>query len=332
MRFPPRLPTESLSARAVAAGLLLASVLLPISCRLNDAKDEAYFDLEADASLVRYSRVTVELQDSSGTRKAILFDDSLSSVARLRRLPAGSYRGGAARIVILAYRDGRPVYRETRVYDGRTQTVASVDIFLGPFGPEEPVPVTIQPRAPTLSSRMPDTLVSIRDSVALWAEAFDADGDLSGFGLDCDGDGRFEDSGMVQGPRAGILRGRRFADSGYHACLLKVWDKGGRSVQGRLGVRVEWDPPRADAGGDTVVTAGSQILLHARGDDLFGPIVTREWKIGTKPFAPITQQETLQDAPLEPGELVCILRVTDSDGLTGQDTLLVTVIPRTGNP
>lgn len=331
MRFPPRLPTDAFPARA-AAGLLMASVLLPISCRLNDAGDRAYFDLEADSSLTRYSRVTVELQDSVGTRQAILFDDSLSSVGRLRRLPAGSYRGGAARIVIQAYRDGHQAYRETRLYDGQSQTVASVDIFLGPFGPEEPVPGSALPRAPVLASRMPDTLVSIRDSVTLWAEAFDADGDLSGYGLDCDGDGRFEDSGTVQGPKAGIIRGRRFADSGSHACLLRVWDRGGRSVQGRLGVRVEWDPPTADAGRDTVVTAGSEILLHARGDDLFGPIVTREWKIGSKPFVSITRQETVLQAPLEPGELVCILRITDSDGLTVQDTLLVTVIPRTGNP
>ena len=336
MRFPPRLPTDLLSAgdaaRIVASGLLLVAVLAMASCTPSGSEDEVYFSLEADPDLTRYTRVTIVLQDSVGVPLSILFDDSLASVDRLRRLPAGSYRGGAARIVILGYQAGRPVYRETRVYDGATQTVASVDVFLGPFGPADADPGPVPSKLPVLASIMPDTLVSIRDSVFLWAEAFDADGDLAGYGMDCDGDGRFEDSAAMQGSRTAINRVRRFADSGSHACIVRIWDKGGRSAQARLGIRVEWDPPSADAGKDTTVTAGSQILLHARGDDKFGPVVTREWRTGSKPFVPVSQQESVQAAPLEPGTLAYILRITDSDGLSTEDTLLVTVIPRTGNP
>lgn len=314
--------------------LLLASALVMPSCRLGEADEEVYFDLEADSALVAYGKVVVELQDAAGNPEAILYDDSLPSTDRLRRLPAGPYRGGPARIVIRAYRGGRQVYRETRVYDGDSQRVVSVDIFLGPFEPGEPgkAPAGRGPLPPVLASFMGDTVVSIRDSVTLWAEATDGDGDLAGFALDCDGDGRYEDSAGAAGFKASILRGRSYADTGRQGCLVKVWDKGGRFDQRRLGVQVEWDPPTADAGRDTAVLAGTTILLHARGEDGLGPVVSREWKIGSKPFFPVTQQETAHQAPLEPGLLVCVLRITDSDGIPAEDTLLVTVMPRTGLP
>jgi hypothetical protein len=46
----------------------------------------------------------------------------------------------------------------------------------------------------------------------------------------------------------------------------------------------------------------------------------------------VTQQETVQKAPAEAGELPCILRVIDSDGLADLDTMIVTVIKRTLPP
>jgi hypothetical protein len=325
--------TRRLPAFAGSA-LLLAAILLQ-ACRIEGPAEEVYFDLEVDSVLTGYGRVTVALQDSLGSPLAVLFDDSLASPGALRRLPAGPYRGGAARLVIQGYAEGRPVYRETRVYDGRTGRVSAVDIHLGPFppsGPGEFDPVQNPPRPPVLVGFLADTVVSIRDSVELWAFAEDPDGDLRGWSMDCDGDGRFEDSAAVSGGRASILRGRRFNDSGAHRCVLVVRDRGGREARANLGVRVEWDPPTADAGEDTTVVEGTRILLHARGEDRFGPIVTREWKIGDLPFRHVPQQETTHEAPAGPGELVCILRVTDSDGLQALDTLRVTVIPRTQTP
>jgi hypothetical protein len=321
--------------RAFAARSFLPAALLLTACRLEGPSEEVYFELEVDSVLTGYGRVTVALQDSLGSPLAVLFDDSLASPGVLRRLPAGPYRGGAARLVIHGYADGRPVYRETRVYDGRTGRVIAVDIFLGPFpssGPGVTDPVQNPPRPPVLVGHLADTVVSIRDSVELWAFAEDPDGDLRGWRMDCDGDGRFEDSASVSGGRASILRGRRFNDSGAHRCILAVRDEGGREARVNLGVRVEWDPPTADAGEDTTVVEGTRILLHARGEDRFGPIVTREWKIGDQPFRHVPQQETIHEAPSVPGELDCILRVTDSDGLQALDTLRVTVIPRTSPP
>lgn len=318
-------------ARARAAGLWAAALLLA-ACGLHRPEEEAWFDLEADPALAGFSRVTVALHDSLGNFRATLFDDSLASPDALRRLPAGPYRGGPARIVIEGWRGGRPVYRETRVYDGEAQKVLAVDIYLAPSLIDSPATGPLPPRDPVLEALAPDTVISIGDSAGLWAQVADADGDLRAYGMDCDGDGIFEDTGSLGGSRATLRLGRRFADSGTYACRLEVRDAGRRKASGRLTVRVERDPPVADAGADTTVAAGTRILLHARGRDRFGPIVFREWKIGARPFTPVAQQETVLEAPSEPGVLPCILRVTDSDGLTALDTLLVTVIPRTPSP
>jgi hypothetical protein len=40
----------------------------------------------------------------------------------------------------------------------------------------------------------------------------------------------------------------------------------------------------------------------------------------------------VQRAPSQPGILTCILRITDSDRLVAEDTLLVTVIASPGDP
>jgi hypothetical protein len=320
------------SARLLSA-MLLAGGLLAVACTLEEPEDRVYFDLEADPAWVGYSRVTIQLQDSLGLPLATLFDDSLESTDRLHRLPAGPYAGGSARIVIHGFGpDGRPLFRETRVYEGETQSVAAIDVFLGPFGTDSAAPAPVAPRPPVLAAVMADTTVSIRDSVSLWAQVTDADGDLAGWALDCDGDGKYEDSAAISGGRAEFKRGRRFMDTGSHGCGLRVRDRGGREVRGRLAVRVELDPPTADAGQDTTVTVGTLILLHARGVDRFGPVVSREWKIGSKPFVRVPQTETVEEAPATPQVIICILRITDSDALSTQDTLVVNVIPRTSPP
>lgn len=296
---------------------------------MNGAEDgESYFSLEAAPSLTGFRKVTVQLSDTLGNLKATLYDDSLPSISRLGRLPAGPYRGGYARITILAYRGNLLAYREIRIYDGTRQKVLSVDIFRDENIPLDTLPVTGKParQAPTFAFLPGDTVVSIRDSVPMPAEAVDQDGDLAGYTWDCNGDGRPEDSAALDGYRATIRFGRVFADSGTRSCRLRVWDKDGRTIQADVKVRVLQDMPAGNAGRDTTVVVETRINLHARGEDGFGPIVTREWKIGSGEFKHMTQQETSIMAPAAPGDLVCILRVIDSDGLIGLDTMVVKVV------
>src|SRR5690606_36313652 len=113
----------------------------------------------------------------------------------------------------------------------------------------------------------------------------------------CGEGGNFRDSAFLSGRHAAIRIGLRFADPGTRLCSVRVWDGEGGSIRKEVRVQVELDPPWADAGTDTLVAAGSEILLHARGEDGFGPIVTREWNIGDGGFVAVPRQETAFRAP-----------------------------------
>ncbi len=335
MGVPAARVTASGRARALGCGVFrlgaAAALLAALCCGCMTSPDpnDAYFRLEADPGLVRYHKITVRLSDSLGNVQATLYDDTLPSLDRLIRLPGGSYHGGKVYITILGYQGARLAYRETRLYDGRNQEVISLEVILidPAADPQPQAPADSGPKAaPTLTAFPNDTAVSIRDSVPLPAEAADADGDLAGYAWVCDGSARPQDSATVDGYRAKIRFGRAFAEAGTHVCVLKVWDKQGKSASAKATIRVLTDVPSADAGADTTVIVESAILLHARGEDGFGPIVSREWKIGSSEFKPIPQQETSILAPATAGDLVCILRVTDSDNLIAMDTMVVKVV------
>lgn len=321
-----------------------SAAMMFMACLNGGEGERAYFRLEADPVLLTYERVTIRLADTSGRVRATLYDDSLPSLAKLSRLPAGAYRGETVLISILAYRDGRLAYRETRTYDGRAGKALAVEISLEDApetaGPEagsgsDPAPVplpgsaTVAKPAPTLVFRQGDTLVSIRDSVILDLDAADSDGDLAGYSWDCGGDGNAQGTSSISGRHAKIRLGLRFMDPGLRICVVSAWNRNGGAIRKEARVQVELDPPWADAGNDTTVAAGAAILLHARGEDGFGPIVSREWNIGDVGFVAVPRQETSIVAPSGPGPLMCILRVMDSDSLFALDTMMVTVVPLT---
>jgi hypothetical protein len=329
--------------------IILATALLLISaCTLNDTPASGtYIQLEAAPQLTNYSRVTIVLADSLGNSPDTLYDDSLPSLNRLRSLPADGYKGGKALITINGYHDKDLVYAETRLYDGQRQEVLSLDISKNvPIivatgivpatgtntGNNAGVPATvIVAHEPGFMEFPGDTTLSINDSVSLSAEAYDQDGDLAGYAWECNGGKISQDSGAIEGYRKKISAGVRFTREGDYSCTMRLWDRAGKRAQGIRAVHVKFDQPVADAGKDTTVEVDSKILLHGKAWDGFGPIVSRGWKIGSKPYEPISQQETVISAPSVPGELICILTAFDSDSLSASDTLVVKVIPRPGD-
>ncbi|MFC1586002.1 cadherin-like beta sandwich domain-containing protein [Fibrobacterota bacterium] len=86
------------------------------------------------------------------------------------------------------------------------------------------------------------------------------------------------------------------------------------------------NPPVADAGNDTTVIVNQPINLHAAGTDDNGTIEKMEWKINDGQFMTASRQDTSFFAPAEPMVYTCILRITDNDGETGLDTVVVTVV------
>lgn len=319
------------AARILPPLAALCSVL-SVSCIHNQEQPDAYLKLEAGAGIMSYQRVAIRMSDTLGRNPFTLFDDSVTSLGRLGRLNAGPYRGGKVLISIEGYSASILVYREVRLYDGASQKVMSIDVAktdsqsVLPIGTDTVLTVKPVRHAPDFAVFPGDTIVTIRDSVPLVAEAVDMDGDLAGYAWDCNGDGKPEDSSALAGSRAKIRFGRAYPDSGTRFCDLKIWDKAGQSAQRRVRIQVLLDPPVADAGDDTIVVVGTTIHLHARGQDGYGPVAYREWKIGSNEYKHMANGEWSTLAPTTPGDLVCILRLTDSDGLTGYDTMVVRVI------
>jgi hypothetical protein len=332
------LPAFSAAVHSASFATLFATICAALatvvfmSCINNEDRPEAYLSLQTGADIMTYQRVAIRMSDTLGRNPITLFNDSVSSMARLGRLNAGPYRGGKVRISIEGYRASILVYREIRLYDGASQKVMSVDVARGdslvviPVGPDTGLTVKPVRHLPDFAAFPADTLVTIKDSIPLPSEVTDADGDLAGYTWDCNGDGKPEDSAALAGYRVKIRFSRTYPDSGTRFCVLKIWDKEGQSAQRRVRIQVLLDPPVADAGHDTVVVVGTAINLHANGEDGYGPVVSREWKLGSSEYKPMTQGEWSTLAPTAPGELVCILRLTDLDGLTDYDTMVVTVI------
>jgi hypothetical protein len=187
--------------------------------------------------------------------------------------------------------------------------------------------VKVTNSAPRIDSALaaPAT-VSIKDSVSFSAIASGSGAALRSFAWDFDGDGKADQSGDLAGDRAKVQGGFRYGAANTYKAVLLVTDAEGASVSSLITVKVVLDRPSADAGPDIAVAPGATVRLQGRGTDTLGRIVLREWKIGTGSFAPAPDSGTVTfTAPLTPGDVVCVFRVTDDDSLTAEDNLKVTV-------
>lgn len=349
----PRPPARSpgnrhspLLALGFALGLM-ASGLGVIGCQaMGENGESAYFRVDGDSTWESYQRLVVVLATPQGKILDTLFNDSVADLNALTYLPAKNYQGGRVLIGIYGYRQGALVFSQGRDFDGESQIVTVIRdtlpapiagvIALGgnvPVTPAEsiatqdsgkttPPPVTGTP--PKILAISTDTTVSIGDWVPLFAQVQDGSSRLSFAGWDYGNDGRFDDSAPMPSTTLRFTGKAKFKDPGKYACRFQIRTALGKA-EAKINVTVLLDPPVADAGRDTSVLAGSTLILHANGKDGFGPIAKREWQIGDQAFQVVTQVDTRVPAPASPGSMPYVLRVTDSDGLTAVDTVLVTV-------
>lgn len=192
------------------------------------------------------------------------------------------------------------------------------------------VPVDIGNQAPEITLLRRDTVISIKDSIPMPAEARDVDGKVAWIGWDYEGDGRFDDTsagetaGQSAGGSAGF--GHRYLEAGTYAAVFRAVDDNGKASQDTARIKVELDAPVADAGPDRTVTAGAGFDFSVKGTDGFGPIAKRELRLGSGEFVSLSSQDTVLTAPSQPSVIPIIVRVTDDDGLSDTDTALVTVV------
>ena len=122
-----------LTLRAVRRVLNLSLFLVVFifnACQINNTPISAtYLRVEGNAKLLTYSRVVITMGDSLGNMHDTLFNDSLSSLDKLNRLPVENYNGEKTTLGINGYYQKILAYSEKRFYDGKTQKVLSLDII-----------------------------------------------------------------------------------------------------------------------------------------------------------------------------------------------------------
>jgi hypothetical protein len=190
------------------------------------------------------------------------------------------------------------------------------------------VQVDIGNQAPEVTAIRYDTVISIKDSIAMTASARDVDGKVVWYGWDYDGNGVFDDSAASSDSSVEVAMGHRYPDAGLQLAIFKAKDETGKTRLDTVRVKVELDRPVADAGEDVTVTVGASVSLHLDGNDKFGKIEKREVRFhgsGTG-FHELSKPDTTITAPAEPGTYLVVLKVTDDDDLIDVDSMYVNVI------
>lgn len=191
--------------------------------------------------------------------------------------------------------------------DGEIQASRILKITLKRIGP------------PPVADAGQDTAVSIRDIVNLRGGTTGAANPLLIWAWDIGNTGKFiKTSRGDTSIQVGVT-----ADSAF-LCVLKVNDPYGRESRDTMQIRITDNPPKAFAGNDTLVGLIESKTLIGKGQD-DGRIAKYEWDIGNKgTFNESPDGRALLSAQGQlPVDFTCVLRVTDDDGHSGLDTIVV---------
>ncbi len=111
---------------------------------------------------------------------------------------------------------------------------------------------------------------------------------------------------------------------GTHTLTLSVTDDDGATGSDTVVITVVATnhPPTADAGSDTSITIGGAVTLTGNGTDSDGSIVAYQWREGSVILA---DTATLSYTADTVGTHTLTLSVTDDDGATDEDTVVITV-------
>lgn len=171
-----------------------------------------------------------------------------------------------------------------------------------------------------------DTVVSIKDSVPLIAKVHDLEGKVVSVGWDFENDGKFDDTLKNDDSLAEFKSGHRYDKEGEYLAVFKAVDDNGKARLDTVKIKVLLDPPVADAGKDTTVIAGTPVKFTVGGKDSLGTLVKRELKVGAGPFVTLSKKDTSITLPGDSGKVTCVARVTDDDGNSDEDTMVVTIV------
>lgn len=283
-----------------------------LGCHL-EPEEETYLEVLADTSWLAHDSVSVLLADSTGRTLEVLRHGPLDSLEQLERLEVRKFSGGQTVLVLIAYQDGLAVLRETRTYDGRSQTTVErkVEKDLSELNPG---------KAPKLDLG-PDTLLLYRGgSTAVLKPAPAASWE-----------GKFLDWSTSDAGVAVVSRG---VVTPVGPGTARIRARSGNS-EDSVTVIVAIDAPVLWAGSDTLVLAPATLAFRVRVTQEHGSIALFKWSLdgdtawddSLRGF-PESQATLITDVRrfTLPGQYLLLFLVEDGEGNQTRASRMLTVI------
>jgi hypothetical protein len=185
---------------------------------------------------------------------------------------------------------------------------------------------------PPILQHIPDTTISIRDSLYISSIANDSNGTVQKYLWAVNNDTQTDTTDSNSHLFV-------FMESGINKLIVKaIDDDGAISTADTTIVNVLQDCPVVNAGNDTTVTIRDTVFLKGTTRDSYGNITETQWIIGNTKLIFKNKIDTFFIAPSNSQMIPCTLKVTDDDGNNSiaiknvriiQDIPLVTASPDT---
>lgn len=217
-----------------------------------------------------------------------------------------------------------------RVKGRRTGTTWLIAVAKADSAVRDSIPLQItgeNPPPPSVQGFGPDTVISIRDSVAFTATLAAGNGALQSWSIDFEEDGRIDASDDLEGTTYNWKLGRVFASEGNYVLRLEVANDQGETAFDTVRVEVLRDVPVAAAGGDSVSKMGLEVSFNGEASQRFGTIVMWKWDFngdGTWDDSSATKKTFTHKYTAE-GEYTAKLLVRDDDGNEATSTRTIDI-------
>jgi len=178
--------------------------------------------------------------------------------------------------------------------------------------------VTLENQPPVANAGV-DKQIHVSDKITLDGSASsDSDGNIVSY--------EWKEKGSSEVLSTGVkLKDYTSEIEAIHILQLKVTDNEGLSDIDYVYVSVlNKKTPIANAGNDQTVVLGHSITLDGKGTDVDGNIVSYEWKEGSTVLG--TAEDLVNYTFSSVGKHTLVYTVTDNDGNTNSDTVVVTVV------
>jgi hypothetical protein len=217
-------------------------------------------------------------------------------------------------------------------YDTRGNFTAKLRVTdnIGDFATAT-VAVEVQPRPPNMlpvADAGEDVTVEQGDPVEFVMAGYDPDGIVVLYEWDYDGDGTFDEASATS-----LTTHHVYVDPGTYTATLRVTDdEGGLGTDDRtitVNVKVQNQPPTADAGPDLKVQVGDPVTLVGTGSDPDGWIATFKWDFdGNNEYDwTSTATGTVEHTYQQEGVYVARFLVIDNNNTAATDTAVINVTP-----